>query len=164
MSRITMRVAALSLIAVFLVGGYLIFNPFGESIEHQRDSRAAKMSPLPKALSPVVAESMGRDDASYHINISNDVGTAETPRHGLKTEFGKDGVAFNAGGNSVELQLTSLGRGDQTAPVAGVSDVTAKDNRLEYKRGDVAEWYMNSPMGMERDLPLTRDLKAPQIA
>ena len=153
MNRLTTRVAALSIIAVLFLAGFLLFNPLGEAVNAEQDSIVRQnTSSLPPSLLPVVAESLGKTDSSYHINGSS----ASTPAHGLETHFSKQGVTFNAAESSFSLKLDSIGRGDQLAPVAKVADVTPKDNKIEYTRGDVTEWYINSPFGMEQGFTLSQ--------
>ena len=153
MSRLIMGVAALSLIAAIILGSVFLLNPFGKSVDAKRVGNSES---LPKSLLPVVAESLGSDDESYHISSGNETYTANTPNQGLKTEFREDSVTFTSGKQSVALKLSSIGRGDQLVPVAQVSDVNSQDNKLEYTRGNVTEWYVNSPFGMEQGFTLSQ--------
>ncbi|GJM14863.1 MAG: hypothetical protein DHS20C13_01900 [Thermodesulfobacteriota bacterium] len=156
MTRYNKGVAALSVLAVLLLVGAFLFNPLGETVDAKQDSKVSNKSPLPKALVPVVAKSLSKDDSSYHINSTKDLHTANTPRHGLETRFEKNSATFKSGSDSFELSLDALGRGDQLNPVASVSGVKAIDNRLEYIRGDVTEWYVNSLLGMEQGFTLSQ--------
>ncbi len=156
MNRYSLRVAALSVLTVLLIAGTFLINPFGESVDAKQDSKVSKSSSLPSALIPVVAKSLSKDDPSYHINSTKDLHTANTPRHGLETKFEKSSVTFKSGSDSFELSLDALGRGDQLNPVADVSEVKTIDNRLEYTRGDVTEWYLNSLLGMEQGFTLSQ--------
>ncbi len=156
MNRYSLRVSALSILVVFLLGSIFLFNPFGESVDAKQDQKISKSSSLPSALVPVVAKSLGKDDPSYHINSTKDLHIAKTPRHGLETSFEKSSVTFKSGSDSFELSLDALGRGDQLNPVADVSEVKSVDNRLEYTRGDVTEWYLNSLLGMEQGFTLSQ--------
>lgn len=148
--------AALSVLTVLLLGSFILFNPLGESVDAKQDQKVSKSSSLPSALLPVVAKSLSKDDSSYHINSTKDLHTANTPRHGLETKFEKSSVTFKSGSDSFELSLDALGRGDQLNPVADVSEVKTIDNRLEYTRGDVTEWYLNSLLGMEQGFTLSQ--------
>ncbi len=156
MNRYIKGVTALSVLAVLLLVGTFLFNPLGQSVDAKQDSKASNRSPLPNALLPVVAKSLSKDDPSYHINSTKDLHTANTPRHGLETKFEKSSVTFKSGSDSFELSLDALGRGDQLNPVADVSEVKTIDNRLEYTRGDVTEWYLNSLLGMEQGFTLSQ--------
>jgi hypothetical protein len=141
---------------VLLLVGTFLFNPLGETVDAEQNSKVSNKSPLPNSLLPVVAKSLSKDGPSYHINSTKDLHTANTPRHGLETKFEKSSVTFKSGSDSFELSLDALGRGDQINPVADVSEVKTIDNRLEYTRGEVAEWYLNSLLGMEQGFTLSQ--------
>lgn len=156
MNRYSLRVSALSVLAVFLLGSLFLLNPFGETLDAKQNSKVSKSSSLPNDLKPAVAKSIARDDSSYHINSNKDVHTANTPTQGLETEFGKDGVTFKSGSDSFELRLESIGRGNQLIEVAEVSEAISQDNKLELTRGNVTEWYVNSLLGVEQGFTLSQ--------
>jgi len=109
---------------------FLLFNPLIESSINEWDSKISNRSPLPNPLLPAVAKSFGRDDPSYHINTVDNTHRATTPRQGLETEFGAEGVAFKTDDDSLKLELSKLGRVDQLSSVDQVSEVVAEDTRL----------------------------------
>lgn len=156
MNKLITRAAALTVVATFFLAGFLLFNPLGESSINERDSKITNRSPLPNSLLPAVAKSFGRDDPSYHINSVDNTHSATTPRQGLETEFGAEGVFFKTDDDSLKLELSKLGRADQLSSVDQISQVVAEDNRLQYKRGNVTEWYVNSPLGMEQGFTISQ--------
>ena len=53
------------------------------------------------------------------------------------------------------LALVGYGQGDAVRPVAGAR-LSPADNRIDYDRGDVVEWYVNAPRGLKQGFTLTR--------
>lgn len=53
------------------------------------------------------------------------------------------------------LHLRGYGYGDQMEPVSGAERVVI-DNRVEYRRGDLVEWYVNDHRGLEQGFTLSQ--------
>jgi hypothetical protein len=100
---------------------------------------------VPKLMLPVLAESLGRDHASYHLKREGEYFKVQTVSQGLESEFGEKGVTFLRQNQSVTMRLLGA---DELEP-ANVSN-----NRIEYNRGNITEWYVNSPLGIEQGFTL----------
>jgi hypothetical protein len=79
----------------------------------------------------------------------------ENPAQQLSLGFDNRDVRLSHPGGSIRLHLTGYGYGDQLIkPAPGT--LSASDDRLEYQRGDLIEWYMNGSQGLEQGFTLAR--------
>ena len=83
---------------------------------------------------------------------------AANPWQRLSAYFADDSVrvlpdAAGAGPARWKASLASYGRGRSLRPVAAASPV-ATENRVEYVRGPVTEWYVNDARGLEQGFTL----------
>ena len=76
--------------------------------------------------------------------------------HGLSADFPRHGVVVRAHGGRLGLSLRKLGYGTQLSPVAPARPQATR-NSIEYRRGDLTEWYVNGPLGLEQGFTLARD-------
>lgn len=79
---------------------------------------------------------------------------------GLVARANPDGVELRpAGGDrgGIGLSLVRQGCAEGPRDVAPVKP-TARDNRVEYARDGVTEWYVNGPLGLEQGFTVARDL------
>jgi hypothetical protein len=105
---------------------------------------------LPASVQASVSQESGRRDRRYHatsrpgarLNVDN-------PTHGLTADFTPAGVSIRAGAHQAGIAAAGIGYGDALRPVADAAPV-ALENRVEYRRGGVTEWYVNGPMGLEQ--------------
>jgi MYXO-CTERM domain-containing protein len=86
---------------------------------------------------------------------------ATNPAHGFATEFGPVGPRLEAANGAWGLELRLVGYGCPGA-VAEVGPALpgVAGNRVEYRReggaaGDLVEWYVNGPLGLEQGFTLT---------
>lgn len=95
------------------------------------------------ALLPELAESMGRQDSAYHIkDAGNGAFKADSPELELKAEFGASDVTLKRNeGGTIKISLSGAKK---------VAPVKTSDSRVEYQRGNLTEWYINSPFGLEQ--------------
>ena len=128
----------------------------------QQTTAQAGSSPesLPKALIPNLANALGRDNASYHVTKTTDNNyKAETPAHKFSTVFNKDGISVKPAGVEPgswqwEIALTGVGYGDNITSVNRVKP-EGSSNRVEYRMGNITEWYVNSPLGLKQGFTLS---------
>jgi hypothetical protein len=78
--------------------------------------------------------------------------------HGLRTWFEPTGIrvhARTAAGSPalVALRLAGVGRADSLAAVAA-GQVTSAESRVEIRRPNLVEWYVNAPAGLEQGFTL----------
>ncbi|MCP4696630.1 MAG: hypothetical protein GY862_07250, partial [Gammaproteobacteria bacterium] len=85
--------------------------------------------------------------------------TAPNRAQGLYARFGKDGrvqVTPAAAQPGLSLRLTAYGYGDKLRPVPPAGKPVVKKNRVEYRRGDLTEWYVNDARGIEQGFTLEK--------
>lgn len=74
---------------------------------------------------------------------------ARHPAWTMRTELGRDGVHIVHDDALLALTLLDYGRQGARLPAADV-EPTAHGNRVEYNRGEVTEWYVNGPLGLQQ--------------
>jgi len=73
----------------------------------------------------------------------------------LSVEFDHSEVRLNHADGSVNFHLTGYGYGDRLQTPAPAT-LSANGNRMEYRRGELTEWYLNGSQGLEQGFTLTR--------
>ena len=114
---------------------------------------ATRLSDLPLALQYTVSEAMGRNQSAYHPERQPNGFRAATPAQGYTTHFGVEGMTLTVGQSRLQMQLTGVGYGERLTAVAAALP-TSSDNRVEYRRGNVTEWYVNGPLGLQQGFTL----------
>jgi hypothetical protein len=79
----------------------------------------------------------------------------DNPEQGLSAEFSADGMQVSAGEHSWSLAMEGYGYGESLLPLPEVTP-TANNNRIEYSRGPLTEWYLNGPFGLDQGFTLAR--------
>jgi trimeric autotransporter adhesin len=124
-------------------------------------ARALSMPPavadrtqLPDTLLPRVNASLAADDPAYAVTMVSDDRTtlrAVNAAHHLMTTFAPDGIAFTGErGARWSLRLAAVGADAVSPTLAPILAGT----RVEYRRGDLTEWYLNGPLGVEQGFTL----------
>jgi len=112
-------------------------------------SGRAALEKLPPGLAPVLARSMA--DASpvdYRMTQAGTKHVSRNTAHGLKLAFSSEGMRIEGDGWNWGMALKAWGR-DRLVPVPPARPSTS-GARLEYRRGALTEWYLNSEMGLEQ--------------
>ncbi len=120
-----------------------------------RSSDQATILP-PTAILPISA-ALGRDDAIYSVHANGKPFHAENSRHGLSAEFSATGVVVASGESAFRMKFAGYSSGQNMAAgrIAGPTvQPIASENRVEYRRGPVTEWYVNGPAGLEQGFTL----------
>ncbi len=107
-------------------------------------------------------------DSEYHVTwqdrtaLADLDGAWQAPNraHGFRTYFTPEGIRVvprrtDAPGWEWALALAHFGRGDLRCTF-GPARLVPREERIEYLRGDVTEWYVNSPRGLEQGFDLAR--------
>jgi len=123
----------------------------------------AGQHPLPAGLAPVLATALAADQVNDYavlpLGDQRDVFQAANPAHHLTTTFLSDALAFtgsdpaSSAPSTWGMHLAAIGNGTNVLPVAAASP-TLNGTRVEYRRGNVTEWYVNSPLGVEQGFTL----------
>ena len=105
-----------------------------------------------------ISASIERD--RYRIQKDDRTGTYQAPNHahGLDATFSREGfdVSPRKGkkGWSWGLSLKRYGYGSNLHSVLVAEKMITKDNRIEYHRGNLVEWYINDHRGLEQGFTL----------
>ncbi|MBF0244790.1 MAG: hypothetical protein HQL31_05910, partial [Planctomycetes bacterium] len=98
--------------------------------------------------------------ADYFIRKEGDAYVAENPANDMELLFSPTGVSLRevqGEGVLLEAGLVDIGRGGDRE-VQQLVAMELDSERLEYRRGDVVEWYINTPEGLEQGFDI---LKSP---
>ena len=106
---------------------------------------------IPASALPMISAALGANDAGYGIRADGRTLGARNSRQGLTAVFSSDGVVLASGNASLRMKLTGYGSGHATMPIHDVRPI-ARDNRIEYRRGPLTEWYVNGPAGSRAGL------------
>src|SRR5438132_3377526 len=121
------------------------------SVSSERSGRAPVG--LPAAARGAVARTLGGDDPRLAIHRTGSAITAINRRAGIDAMFTGRGGVVRVDRVSWALGLRAIGRGRRLAAVAAVSPVAA-GNRVRYDRPGLAEWYVNTGVGLEQGFTL----------
>jgi hypothetical protein len=96
----------------------------------------------------------------YRLHKDERTGAYQAPNHAhdLHATFTREGfeVSPRKGekGWNWGLSLSRYGYGSDLHAVTGAEKMITKDNRIEYHRGDMVEWYINDHRGLEQGFTL----------
>jgi hypothetical protein len=94
--------------------------------------------------------------AAYSLQSSgNGAYLGVNPRQRLTVAFDAEAVQLNHPGGRVRFHLAGYGRGDQLRRPAP-AQLSGSGNCLEYRRGELTEWYWNGRPGLEQGFTLHR--------
>jgi hypothetical protein len=102
---------------------------------------------LPLPAQAAISGVLGRDNRAYHTTSQGQALHMTNPRHGLAAEFTEAGVESRHGDAQVALAWRGCAYGTVSSAGPAVAP-EARDNRVEYRRGAVTEWYVNGPWGL----------------
>lgn len=131
----------------FLVLGFALINPGANSKVSEAGNVSTDLSKANSmSLLPELAESMGQQNSEYHISENGGALSAHTPSHGTSVKFDNNGITVSQ--KDVGDISMSLSGSDKVEPIK------SSDSKVEYQRGNVTEWYINSPLGLEQGFTL----------
>jgi FG-GAP repeat/RTX calcium-binding nonapeptide repeat (4 copies) len=112
-------------------------------------------SSLPLSAQAAISSALGRDQKAYHAQARGNGFEAGNPQHALSAAFTPEGVQIQSGAARFRLRFQGHGYGDATAKAGAVAP-QASSNRVEYQHGDLTEWWVNGPLGLEQGFTLNR--------
>lgn len=92
---------------------------------------------------------IGRDNSIYTITATVNGLRADDPAQQFEATFDATGVNIFHANENWGLAFESHGYGNATRAVASV-ELQASANWVEYSRGEIIEWYVNGPLGLEQ--------------
>lgn len=113
------------------------------------ESSRATFSSLPAGAQASVSAAIGRDLPAYRVRVSAGGLRADNLRQELSADFTLDGVEVHRGQAVFHMQPCGYGYEHALQTLTPVIPQTAA-NRVEYRRGEFTEWYVNGPMGLEQ--------------
>jgi hypothetical protein len=115
----------------------------------------AQLSSLPAAAQSSISAAIGRDKAEYRIRPTNNGFEAASSHGALTTRFTTEGVSVSRGAQHWATTLRGYGYGEDIKPARTVAP-QASSNRVEYRRGELTEWYINGPVGLEQGFTIAK--------
>ena len=115
--------------------------------------QTAESGSVPLAAQGAISGVLGRDDRSYHARSTASGFVAQNRRQSFEARFGAEGVRVRAGTARLGLALRAWGYGGALHPVVSGAP-EARQNRVEYGRGPLVEWYVNGPAGLQHGFTL----------
>ena len=112
-------------------------------------------SSLPLPAQAAISSALGRDQKAYHAQARGNGFEAENPQHALSAAFTPEGVQIQTNAARFGLRFQGHGYGDAIAKAGAVAP-QASSNRVEYQHGDLTEWWVNGPLGIEQGFTLNR--------
>ncbi len=123
---------------------------------------SAVAAPAPSHLGVVPAPAqtrisavLGREQRPYHATAKGHGFRLENSRQGISAEFTSSGIALRNGSNRWGMRLSEYGYKGELQWAKGVSP-HADANRVEYRRAELTEWYLNGPLGLEQGFTFSR--------
>lgn len=105
---------------------------------------------LPPGSAPAIAKAMLKDlPEEYQLHETDKGFSMSNPSHGTDIAFTPDGLQVISGGKKWGMAMTGIGSLGSVKPVQKAKLIN-DDGRMVYARGDVSEWYINSPWGVEQ--------------
>lgn len=116
----------------------------------RRLAPAGAGSPIPVTAGYAISEALGRDNASYSA-ASGSGGTfaMANQANGYSATVGQDGFRVGSGEDAWSLTVRGIGYGDDVRALAAATP-RAEGNRVEYDHGEVTQWYVNGPLGLQQ--------------
>ncbi len=118
-----------------------------------QQARAKGLSSLPADAQGPVSAALGKDDSSYWVHAGGNGLHAKNPRHALMTDFTREGAQVRSHDVRWRLATRAYGYGESLVAVNAATPLK-EANRVEYRRGNLTEWYANGPLGLEQGFTL----------
>ena len=121
----------------------------------QGQHRRSDLAGLPPLAQSRISASIGEDHPAFHAAAGGDGLRMNNDARGVSAEFTSEGVHFRSGSQRWGLSLRGYGYGAGLRRTPAVSPRSSA-NRVEYRRGELTEWYVNGPLGLEQGFTLAR--------
>jgi len=116
-------------------------------------SSSTTLSSLPAAAQARISAALGKDNPGYSIKAVTSGFETINAGQKLVTRFTSEGVEVRNGTARWGLALGGYGYGNALT-TAKTAAPQATANRVEYQRGELTEWYVNGPVGLEQGFTL----------
>jgi hypothetical protein len=112
-----------------------------------RSAGLQRLQALPLEGQSVISTSLGSDAPGFAAQ--RDAGGYRLRGGGVTAALGARGVVLSAGSASLSLFSPAIGNGDRLGP-SGAGSISARGNRVAYRRGALTAWYAAGPLGIEQ--------------
>jgi hypothetical protein len=143
---------ALVVVALVAMAGLEVVRPLVAT--DRSSSSAPAEATWPAGLREAAAAAISADAYRFAANLDG-TWAASTPAQGLRSRFGPAGATVEArsGDWALELSLARIGRPGDLTSVAP-AEIVGSGEKVEYRRGDLVEWYRNEARGLEQGFDL----------
>ena len=118
------------------------------------------LSDLPEDAQNRISAVLGRDFSTYSATRDGSAITISNPRQHLTARFDNAGVKFQSGNANWMISVESVDSGGAVQTLPRVLP-TSQQNKIQYERGNLIEWYVNGPAGIEQGFTLKSRLAHP---
>lgn len=113
------------------------------------------LASLPIDAQAAISASLGEDQPAYHARREGTTLQFDNPAHRIKARFTAQGLNLQTSGANFGLQMQGMGYGTNIKSLPAI-EPQMQANRIEYQRGNLREWYINGPAGLEQGFTLAR--------
>lgn len=161
-SRPRARAAITALVlSLFLVPLTRAAAPDPRNESTNRDIPVSTGASLPPLAQAAISTAIGHDLMAYHASPSPSGPRMRNEGNEFSVEFSTAGIDLTQSSDRFGMKLRAYGRGRTPREVASARP-HATTNRVEYRRGDLVEWYANGPLGLEQGFTLARPAGRPK--
>lgn len=107
------------------------------------------LSQLPIPAQGIVSEALGRGDTAFHARQDAAGWRLDNDANGVRARFDANGAVVRFGGAEWNMGLRAWGFG-KTLHATTAQVPTAHQNRVEYARDGIIEWYANGAVGLQQ--------------
>jgi hypothetical protein len=109
----------------------------------------ATLSSLPLDAQSAISGLLGRNTSDYAARSENGSLEVRNAKQHLLVDFMTSKVHLQSGGQFWEMEFAGFGYGNTIHALSSTRPVAA-ENRVEYAHGQMKEWYVNGPAGLEQ--------------
>src|SRR5713226_7328999 len=110
---------------------------------------------LPSVAQARISGALGRDQRVYQAMAQDGGFHMMNPKNRFAANFRPEGAEFQVGTERWGMTLEAYGYGGKLRTVPAAAPA-AHANRVEYARGELTEWYVNGPLGLEQGFTVQR--------
>ncbi|MFZ5797427.1 MAG: hypothetical protein C4563_06890 [Desulfobulbus sp.] len=150
------KVLLIAHFVLFMSATLLLPTLYAFPIDKTSSANSQSTQNLPPGSVPAIVKSLLKDLPEEYQLLENSKGyTMSNPGHGLHIAFSPDGLQVKSGSWNWGMTMSGIGLPDSVKPV---QKATLKNDagRMVYDRGDVSEWYVNSPWGVEQGFTIKK--------
>jgi len=113
-------------------------------------AKQTEMKDVPNMLQSLISAKMGEDNPAYQVQADGDLSyVTKNQKHGLTMKVCPEGMTVQSeGGLNWGTKLKGFGL---------YKKIESRSNRIEVEFGDITEWFINGPSGIEQGWTLKRN-------